>query len=92
MTTPAFRISEKSGYWVVEVFYNSRATLPLFDDFETEEYFEESEYQRIADWCYNHFKTWLTPRRARRMSYSEFWFKSKRDLDWFILYWSAIDF
>lgn len=91
MTKPAFRTSEKSGYYVVEVFYMSRATLPLFDDFETEEYFEEAEYQRMADWCYNQLKTWLKPRRARRMSYSEFWFKSKKDADWFILYWSAID-
>lgn len=69
----------------------SRATLPLFDDFENEEYFDEADYQKIAQWCESAFKTKRFPRRARRMSYAEFWFKSKKDADWFILYWSSID-
>jgi len=45
----------------------------------------------MKDWCYNNFKTWLKPKRARRMGYNDFWFQSKKDADWFVLYWSGVD-
>jgi hypothetical protein len=25
------------------------------------------------------------------MGYNDFWFQSKKDADWFVLYWSGVD-
>ncbi len=91
--TPTFRVTERDGFWTVQVFYiTNEEQGHLFDDWGGfEEPFNEPTYQLMADWCYNNFKTWLKPKRARRMAYNDFWFKSKKDADWFILYWSGID-
>ncbi len=90
---PQFRIGERDGFWTVQVFYITEDTGQgnLFDEWGFEEPFDETTYQLMSEWCYKQFKTWLTPRRARRMSYDNFWFRSKKDADWFILYWSGID-
>jgi len=89
---PEFRTEQRDGYWVVEIFYTTDGSQPqLFSDWGFEEPFPENVYQMMSNWCYEHFKTWLKPRRARRMSYNQFWFKSKKDLDWFMLYWSGVD-
>jgi hypothetical protein len=90
---PQFRIDQRGEYWCVDVFYISdNSQEPLFQDWEGfEEPFSEDDYQRMKQWCDNTFKTWLAPRRARRMAYNQFYFKSKRDLDWFILHWSGVD-
>ena len=91
---PQFRVSERDGFWALQVFYITEDSSQgnLFDDWGGfEEPFNEDTYQSMTKRCYNHFKTWLTPKRARRMSYNEFWFKSKKDADWFILYWSGVD-
>jgi hypothetical protein len=91
--TPQFRISQKDGFWVLDVFYITTDTQqPLFADWGGfEEPFNETDYQKMAEWCYHTFKTWLTPKRARRMGYNQFFFKSKKDADWFILHWSGVD-
>jgi hypothetical protein len=88
---PQFRLSNKDNFWVVEVFYIPNADDTLFSDWEFEEPFNEAVYQMMSNWCYEKFKTWLTPRRARRMSFNQFYFKSKKDADWFMLYWAGID-
>lgn len=89
---PEFRIDRRDGFWTVDVFYITTDNQPqLFSDWGFEEPFSEEVYEQIAKWCSDNFKTWLKPRRARRMSYTQFWFQSKKDLDWFILYWSGID-
>lgn len=90
--TPKFKIEEKDGYWSVEVFYITTEDNQPFVDWEGfEEPFSEEDYQKMTNWCYQTFKTWLTPKRARRMSYNQFYFKSKQDADWFMLYWSGVD-
>ena len=69
--------------------------MDLFDNIDdalySREYLEEEQYARMADWCSKTFNTAEFKLRARRMSYADFWFSSKRDLDWFILYWSSVD-
>jgi hypothetical protein len=91
--TPQFRIGEKNGFWTLDIFYIT--TEENFTDFSDwvgfEEPFSEGIYRKMQDWCEKNFKTWLFPRRARRMSYNQFWFKSKKDLDWFVLFWSGVD-
>jgi len=83
---PEFNIIEKDKYWSVEIFWYS------YDrDYEFKETFSEEIYQKITDWCNDTFKTWLYPKRVRRMSYNTYYFSSKRDLDWFILNWSGVD-
>lgn len=89
---PAFRVDKNSRYWIVDVFCISSESQPLFSDWEGfEEPFSESDYEEMSKWCNMTFKVWEDPKRARRMSYTQFWFKSKKDLDWFILYWSGVD-
>jgi hypothetical protein len=91
---PQFRIAQRDSHWTVQVFYVTEDTGQgnLFDDWGGfEEPFNEPTYQLMKDWCYNNFKTWLKPKRARRMGYNDFWFQSKKDADWFILYWSGVD-
>lgn len=90
---PQFRVKERDGFWSVQVFYITEDSGQghLFDEWGFEEPFNEDTYQTMSQWCYNQFKTWLTPKRARRMAYNDFWFKSKKDVDWFILYWSGVD-
>jgi hypothetical protein len=89
---PQFRTDQRDGFWTVEVFYITDTTQPLFQDWDGfEEPFSEEDYQKMQHWCYKTFRTWLTPRRARRMSFNQFWFKNKKDLDWFILHWSGVD-
>ena len=89
---PKFRIERRGSVWAVDVFYVTDDQQTLFSDWEGfEEPFDEITYQKMSEWCYKTFKTWLWPKRARRMSYTQFWFKDKKDLDWFILYWSGVD-
>ena len=88
---PEFRLTTKNEYWVVEVFGRSFGDDDLFGDWDFEEPFHESDYQRMAEWCAKTFKTWLTPRRARRMSFNQFYFSSKKDAEWFMLYWGGLD-
>jgi hypothetical protein len=90
---PQFRIDKRDGFWTADVYYISNSDQQeLFSEWDGfEEPFSESTYQDISKWCYNTFKTYIWPRRARRMSYTQFWFKNKKDLDWFVLYWSGID-
>ena len=89
---PTFRVDQRDNFWTVDVYYVTDDQAPLFSDWEGfEEPFNEDVYQTMTKWCYDQFKTWLTPKRARRMSYTQFWFQSKRDLDWFVLYWSGVD-
>lgn len=89
---PTFRIDQRDNFWTVDVYYVTDAQAPLFSDWEGfEEPFNEETYQIMSKWCYENFKTWLKPKRARRMGYTQFWFQSKKDLDWFVLYWSGVD-
>lgn len=91
--TPQFRVEEKQGQWAVEVYYITKSEQgSLFSDWDGfEEPFSEDDYQKMQAWIYSTLKTWLWPKRARRMGYNEFWFKSKKDADWFMLYWSGVD-
>ena len=88
-----FRTDQKDGFWTVYVFYVTDSEQgSLFSDWDGfEEPFDEVTYQKMAEWCRTTFKTYIWPRRARRMSYGDFWFRDKKDLDWFILYWSGVD-
>jgi len=90
---PQFRVDQRDGYWTLEVFYITQSGQgDLFSEWDGfEEPFSEEDYRKMQDWIYSALKTWLWPKRARRMSYNEFWFKNKRDLDWFVLYWSGVD-
>jgi hypothetical protein len=92
---PAFRIDKRQGHWTVDVFYivdEEHQQQPLFGDWGGfEEPFSESTYDEMSKWCQMTFKAWENPKRARRMSFNQFWFKSKKDLDWFILHWSGVD-
>ncbi len=88
-----FRTDQKDGFWTVDIFYiSSTEQGDLFSEWGGfEEPFDENTYQKMSEWCYKTFKTYIWPRRARRMSYTQFWFKNKKDMDWFILHWSGID-
>jgi hypothetical protein len=89
---PEFRVEQRDGYWSVDVFYTTTDQGSLFNDWAGfEEPFPENVYHDIKNWCEKTFKTWLYPRRVKRMSYTQFHFKSKKDLDWFILHWSSVD-
>jgi hypothetical protein len=90
---PQFRIDKRDGFWTADVFYITHDDQPdMFSDCGGfEEPFNEDTYQSMTKWCYNTLKTYIWPRRARRMSYNQFWFKNKKDLDWFVLYWSGVD-
>lgn len=89
---PQFRVEHRDSFWAVTVFYITEpGQSALFDDWGFEEPFDEPTYQNMTKWCYDHFKTWLRPRRARRMGYTDFWFQAKKDADWFMLYWSGVD-
>ena len=63
----------------------------LLQEGYSREYLEEEQYNRIANWCAQTFNTADNPTRARRMSYADFWFTSKKDVDWFLLHWSGVD-
>lgn len=91
--TPQFKIEKRDGYWAVDVFWITQPNQLGFTDEWAgfEEPFNEETYQEITKWCYDTFKTWLYPKRVRRMSFTQYYFTSKRDLDWFILYWSGVD-
>jgi len=86
---PEFRIDRRGRYWTVEIFYLDPDEGSLLYGFE--EPYNEATYQQINKWCYDNFKTWLYPKRVRRMGFMQFDFASKRDLDWFILHWSGVD-
>lgn len=89
---PEFRIDQRDNFWTVEIFYIATEDNQPFDDWAGfEEPFNEEVYQKMTSWCYSTFKTYIWPKRARRMSYNQFWFKRRKDLDWFILHWSSID-
>lgn len=85
-----FRTEQVRGAWTVSVFYTTQEEqLGLFEQAGFEEPFPEPVYFAMTKWCADTFKT---PKRAKRTSYTNFRFKEKRDLDWFILYWSSVDF
>lgn len=88
---PQFRVGQlHNEYWCVDVFYISDSL--IFDNWsDFEEPFGEIDYQNMKKWCDDTFKTWLAPSRARRLAYNQFVFKSKKDLDWFVLHWSGVD-
>jgi hypothetical protein len=90
---PQFRFDKRDGYWTVDVYFVTNSDqLDMFSDWGGfEEPFNEETYQSMTKWCYNTFKTYIWPKRARRMGYNHFWFKNKKDLDWFVLYWSGVD-
>jgi len=89
---PEFRVDRRDNFWTVEIFYTTTEENQPFENWAGyEEPFHEDDYQKMTDWCYNTFKTYIWPKRARRMSYNQFWFKHKKDLDWFILHWSSVD-
>lgn len=84
-----FEIDRRDKFWTVKVFTLEN----IFEDNDGpfEELLNEVQYQKLGDWCSLVFHVQNQPYRARRMSYDTFWFSSKRDLDWFVLYWSGID-
>jgi hypothetical protein len=87
-----FEIGQQGKFWAVKVFYYMPPSLPrVTDPLPLQEYLEEHQYQKIADWCTDTFNTKKDTQRVRRMSYDSFWFKNQRDLDWFVLYWSSVD-
>ena len=90
----SFDLYKRGKYFGVNIWYQSKQQ-DLFDDSETlpsgREYLTETQYSKIANWCVSTFNTKVYPMRARRMAYADFWFTSKRDLDWFILNWSSVD-
>lgn len=90
---PQFRVERNGTYWTVDIYYITQSEQgSLFQDWDGfEEPFSEADYQKMQNWLYNTLKTYIWPKRARRMGYNTFWFKSKKDLDWFILYWSGVD-
>jgi hypothetical protein len=79
----------KGQYHSVKVFFYHRGGIT--DPLPMPEFLEESQYNRMAEWCAKTFHTETQVLRARRMSYDSFWFSSKRDLNWFVLYWSGVD-
>lgn len=87
---PEFRLGKKNHSWAINVYYTANEEDALWAGLEMT--FSENEYQQMSAWCDRAFRTWLTPRRARRMAFDEFHFGSKRDADWFVLFWSAVDF
>ena len=83
-----FDIELKNKYWVVTVYVLEE----IFGDKQLfREPLNEVQYAQMADWCQTVFQTDRRPNRAKRSSYDSFQFKSKRDLDWFILHWSSVD-
>ena len=84
-----FDIYRRGKFWGVNVGYESPENFPY--DLASREYLDEDQYQKIADWCNQTFDTRTSPNRVRRMAFADYWFTSKRDLDWFILYWSGVD-
>lgn len=86
-----FRVNKRKNFWIVDVFCIDQQG--LFGDWEGfEEPFSEIVYADMAKWGNFTFKSWAEPKRFRRMGFNQFWFKSKKDLDWFVLYWSGVDF
>lgn len=83
-----FDVYKKGRYIGVNIWY------PTAGDHIREngrEYLTEIQYSEIANWCNRTFNTKENKLRARRMAFADFWFTSKRDLDWFILHWSGVD-
>lgn len=83
-----FEIDKRDRYWVLDIFRENEDEDEFGFGMET---FHEETYIMFTDWCAKAFKTWLYPKRVRRMSYTQYHFASKRDLDWFVLNWSGVD-
>ena len=83
-----FDTYKKNHYFGINVWYR---TDEGFSQENGREYLTEEQYSTIAKWCETTFNTQEYKLRARRMSYADFWFTSKRDVDWFLLHWSGID-
>lgn len=84
-----FDIDLVRGHWRVNVWHKNIYM-------ETENlrmYLTEAQYQKITEWGKVIFNTSnpLHSKRFRRMAYADFWFRSKKDADWFVLYWSGVD-
>lgn len=88
---PNFRVNKVGGYWAVEIFWTSDTYNSPYGWEDFEEPFNEDTYQRMKKWCDDQFKTYLKPKRVRRMAFNQFYFQNKKDLDWFILFWSGVD-
>lgn len=86
---PKFIIGKKNKYWTVDIMHVDDD--PNSFTYGFDEPFHEETYIMFTDWCADTFKTWLYPKRVRRMSYTQYYFASKRDLDWFVLSWSGVD-
>lgn len=91
--TPQFRITKIGRFWSVDVYYiSSSEQRGFFTDWDGfEEPFSEKTYQSMTKWCYDTFKTYIHPKRVRRMGYTQYYFENKKDLDWFVMYWSGVD-
>jgi hypothetical protein len=81
----SFEITKRKKYWCVNVSVRYPAN-PY-----RREYLEEHQYENIYHWCRTTFDKNIDVYRVRRMSYADFWFKNKKDLDWFLLKWSGVD-
>ena len=84
-----FDVGVRSNYWNVNIW--ARKTGWQYESYPYREYLTEEQYVRLLQWCHKTFHTSKDRYRIRRMSYADFWFKHKKDLDWFILCWSGVD-
>ena len=82
-----FDVSIRSKYWNLNIW--ARKPEVDYDACPYREYLTEDQYVRLLRWGQKTFHKGKN--RIRRMSYADFWFKNKKDLDWFILCWSGVD-
>jgi hypothetical protein len=78
-----FEIEKHKRIWRVNIWVSS--------DNQSRDYLEEIQYEKISQWCKATFCSKFQSDRVRRMSYADFWFKNKKDLDWFLLKWAGVD-
>jgi hypothetical protein len=81
----SFEISKRKKYWCVNIWvrYDSNPY--------QREYLEEHQYEKINQWCKTTFPQNNNKNRVKRMSYADFWFLDKKDLDWFLVRWTGVD-
>jgi hypothetical protein len=80
-----FEISKRKRFWCVNVWVR------IISNPYQRCYLEERQYNVIDQWCKTTFSNTDTKNRVRRMSYADFWFLNKKDLDWFLMRWSGVD-
>lgn len=80
-----FDLYEKNNKYGVNIWAD--VSEYFYDEpYSNREYLTESQYVKINDWCQKTFN-----KKVLRISYADFWFTSKKDRDWFLLYWTGID-